>query len=361
MLSMPTVTIAIPTYNEADYIEGIVGDFLKTNYPNLIEVIVADGGSTDGTQDIVLRLASENPQVKLLHNPHKVQSAALNTILENCTGDIFLRADAHSDYAPNYIEECVKALLLSHSLNAGGAQRFVAVCGFQAGMALASRSILGNGGAKYRDPNYDGYAETVYLGCFWTKNLRDVGGYCVQATPNEDTQLNFALIESFDRNRVNNEPKDVQPQAIYISSKIKVWYYPRKTWKSVCIQYFKYGKGKHRTTVKYKKQLQLRGKLPIIAILTIITWLSIDLLFPQLGLHFKEFFLVILAIPLLESLRVTSKFASSFESEFWRGDKQRIPSLLSRWFYCAVSLLTMPIAYFLGYIIGALQMFEKNS
>jgi succinoglycan biosynthesis protein ExoA len=368
MQSTTTVTIAIPTYNEADYIERIIEDFLKTNYANLIEIIIADGGSTDGTQEIVLRLASKNPRVKLLHNPQKVQSAALNLILEHCLGDIFLRADAHSDYAPDYIEKCVEVLLLSQSLNAGGAQRFVAKCAFQAGMALASRSILGSGGAKYRDPNYDGYADTVYLGCFWTKSLKEVGGYCVEATPNEDTQLNLSLIESFDREQTYNRDRprnktttNIQSQAIYISPKIKVWYYPRKTWKSVCLQYFKYGKARHKTTIKYKKQLQLRGKLPIIIILTIIALLSTDLFFPHLGLHFKEIFIVILAIPLLESLRITSKFSRSFESEFWRGDTQQIPSFLSRWFFCAVSLLTMPVAYFFGYIISVAQSTFRNN
>ena len=70
-------------------------EFLSTAYPNLIiEVFVADGGSTDGTQDIVKNLALEDPRVKLLHNSLKVQSAGLNLILQECTGDIFLRAYA---------------------------------------------------------------------------------------------------------------------------------------------------------------------------------------------------------------------------------------------------------------------------
>ncbi|MFM5888595.1 MAG: glycosyltransferase family 2 protein, partial [Dolichospermum sp.] len=53
----PTLTVAIPAYNEAENIERIVREFLSTAYPNLIEVFVADGGSTDGTQDIVKNLA----------------------------------------------------------------------------------------------------------------------------------------------------------------------------------------------------------------------------------------------------------------------------------------------------------------
>ena len=55
----PTLTVAIPTYNEAANIERVVKGFLSTGYPNLIEVFVADGGSTDGTQDIVKKLSTE--------------------------------------------------------------------------------------------------------------------------------------------------------------------------------------------------------------------------------------------------------------------------------------------------------------
>ncbi|MFO5470118.1 MAG: glycosyltransferase family 2 protein, partial [Dolichospermum sp.] len=234
----PTLTVAIPAYNEVANIERIVREFLSTAYPNLIDVFVADGGSTDGTQDIIKNLALEDARVKLLHNPLKVQSAGLNLILQECTGDIFLRADAHSDYAPDYIERCVEALLESNALNVGGAQRFAAKTPFQAGIALSSKSILGSGGAKYRDSNYNGYVDTVYLGCFWKKALAEVSGYSTEATANEDAELNQKLLKK-DQN------------AIYISSKIRVWYYPRKTWKSLYIQYFKYGRGRYLTSIKY--------------------------------------------------------------------------------------------------------------
>ena len=129
-----SVSIAIPAYNESAYVEQLIRGFLSTKYPNLIEIFVADGGSTDGTQDIVKKLSEEDSRVKLIHNPDKIQSAGLNLILKQCTGDIFLRADAHSDYAPDYIENCVEALLESKALNVGGAQRFVAKTPFQSGV-----------------------------------------------------------------------------------------------------------------------------------------------------------------------------------------------------------------------------------
>ena len=60
----PTVTVAIPTYNESVNIEHILNVLLLTEYPNLVEIFVADGGSTDATQDIVKKVSLAQPKVK---------------------------------------------------------------------------------------------------------------------------------------------------------------------------------------------------------------------------------------------------------------------------------------------------------
>ena len=334
--SNSSVSICIPTYNESANIERVIKGFLATQYQNLIEVIIADGGSNDNTQEIVKRLSTQDSRIKLIHNPLKVQSAGLNLIIKECTGDIFLRADAHSDYAPDYIEKCVEALLLSQSLNVGGAQRFVAKTAFQSGIAIASKSILGSGGAKYRDPNYNGYADTVYLGCFWKKALQEVSGYSIEETPNEDAELNQKLLQK-------------KQNAIYISSEIRVWYYPRKTWKSLCIQYFKYGRGRYLTCIKHPFKSQMRGIIPFLILSLITLLLLIDLLFPNLGLPTEILVVLGLLLPFSESLRATFQSRNSFDSEIWRGDKNKTPSFLSRCFFCGVVLLTMPIAHASGY------------
>jgi succinoglycan biosynthesis protein ExoA len=332
----PSVTVAIPAYNESANIERLIKGFLSTKYSNLTEILVADGGSTDSTQDIVKKLSLEDSRVKLLHNPQKIQSAGLNLILKECTGDIFLRADAHSDYAPDYIEKCVEAILESKALNVGGAQRFVAKTPFQSGVALASKSILGSGGAKYRNPEYDGYADTVYLGCFQKQALLDIGGLDTSQMTNEDAGLNQKLLSKSEK-------------AIYISSKIRVWYYPRKTWKSLWIQYFKYGRGRYLTTIKHSDKSQLRGKLPFLVISGAIFMTLIDLLFPQWRLPIIELIPVGIALFFIESLRVNWKYRNNFKEEIWRGSEEEIPSFLSRWFFCGVTLITMPLAHFSGY------------
>lgn len=338
----PSVSIIIPAYNEEDNIEAVVCGFLDSSYSNILEILVVDGNSSDRTPLKVADLACRFDRVKLLHNQFRIQSSALNIGLKACRGDVFLRADAHCRYAPDYVEKCVKTLLETGASNVGGAQRFVAESKFQAGVALAAKSLLGNGGAKYRDRQYDGYGDTVFLGCMWSQTLIDAGGYSNQIT-NEDAELNQRLLK-------NN------PEAIYISSQIKVWYYPRKTWLDLWIQYFRYGRGRYITTVKHTQSLQLRGKLPFLFISASIIWFSLDLFLLKINLYTKELFICGLIAVGAESLRVNLKYKKYFFKEIWQGSIKSAPWFISRWFDCARVIITLPVAHFSGY---AYQLLRK--
>ena len=357
MKNYPSVSIAIPTYNEAEKIEKIVRVFLQTNYPNLMEVLVADGGSTDNTQAIVNNLSTQDKRVKLIENPEKIQSVGLNLAFQNSQGDIFLRADAHSDYAPDYVEKCVEALLASKALNVGGAQRFVAASSFQAGVALASRSILGSGGAKYRNPNYNGYADTVYLGCFWRKALLNISTSC------HESNSDRSFLNVFDTSQITNQDAELNqkllarnPQSIYISSDIKVWYYPRKNWKSLWIQYFQYGRGRYLTNIKHPERSQLRGKLPFFLVLISISLLSLDLLLTKITLFIPETILLLICLVFCESCRIAWKYRNKIDSEIWRIDRPS-PSFISCSVWGFVAILTMLLAHSSG---RAYQIFRHR-
>ena len=344
--SLPSVTVAIPAYNEEAYIEKVVRGFLASKYTKLIEILVADGNSRDRTQELVKKMSLLDSRVKLLINPQKIQSHALNLMLSEAKGDIFLRADAHSEYAPDYIEKCVQALLQTKADNVGGAQRFVAKNTFQAGVAIAANSVLGSGGAKYRNIKYNGYADTVYLGCFWHKALLEVG---VKTNNSE-----LYTLEVFDTSQITNQDAELNqkllnnnPEAIYISSDIKVWYYPRESWKSLWIQYFKYGRGRYLTNIKHPDRLQLRSKLPFFVVVMLIAMLSIDLLLTKIRLFVPEAILLGICLVFCESCRTTWKYRHKIESEIWRGN-QPAPSLISCSLWGFIAILTMVLAHSSG-------------
>lgn len=341
MTSNLMVTIAIPTYNEANYIESVIKGFLKQNHPNLLEIIVADGGSNDGTQEIVKKIAFEDSKVKLLNNPLKIQSAGLNLIFKHCQGDIFLRADAHSEYAPDYIQKCIEALESSQAWNVGGSQRHIARNTFQGGVALAFRSFLA-GTAKYHDPDYDGYADTVYLGCFLTDALQKIAYnnskkelFDTTQITNQDAELNLKLLELFEK-------------AIYISSEIKVWYTPRSNWKKLCIQYFKYGRGRYLTTRKHPRSSPLRSKiLTMFVIIYCILFLLLTY-FNHTLLFLITFFSFSSLVFLIETIRVYIKYMPSFQEEIWRGGEDDVPNGLTIFIMTFIASVIMPTSYITG-------------
>lgn len=339
----PSVSVIIPIYNEVGYVETVVNKFLASKYPNILEIIIVDGLSTDGTQEKIENLSRIYPQIKLLENPRRIQSAALNIALESCQGDIFLRADAHCNYASDYVEQCVRALQLSQAVNVGGAQRFIAANTFQAGVALASRSLLGSGGAKYRDPDYNGYAETVFLGCFWRSALAEVGGY--EVTRKEDSELNFRLL------------KTKGDRAIYISSKIKVWYYPRRNLLGLWRQYVKYGRGSCIVAARYADTLPLRNKIPFFGVMMLTIAVIVDLTLLHGSLYTIPLIFLGICLIAIEAARVTAKYRRNFREEFWGSQQQAVPNIVSRWFCCTVAIATMPLAHFSGF---GYQLYLRN-
>lgn len=340
--TQPTVSVGIPAFNEARHIERVVTGFLQSGYPGLIEVVVADGGSTDGTRAIVEAIAARDPRVRLIHNPRKVQSAGLNQIVAEARGDVFLRADAHCDYAPDYIERCIEALAASRALNVGGAQRFVATTPFQAGVALAVRSPLGSGGAPYRNPRYDGFADTVFLGCFDNSALRELacrageGPFDLSQITNQDAELNMRL-------------RMARDEAIYVSSRIRVWYYPRATWRGLWRQYLRYGRGRVMSSDRHPGQAPLRSRLPFLAISAFCFAGLLDILLLGGALRAREMLLAAVLMPFLEGLRVSTQLGRRFKIEIWRGDPAAAPGFLTRSFWCGVALATMPVAHFAGF------------
>src|SRR5262245_57093338 len=118
------VTIAMPALNEAHYIEACIASVQRQDYPaDLIEILIADGGSTDDTRAIVARLASADPRIRILENPARLQAAGLGQIVKQAHGDVIVRMDVHCEYAPDYVRKCVETLERTGADNVGGAQR----------------------------------------------------------------------------------------------------------------------------------------------------------------------------------------------------------------------------------------------
>ena len=251
----PLVTIAMPCLNEARFIEVCLRSVQAQTYPAArIEIMVADGGSTDGTREILARLAADDPRIRMVDNPQRIQAAGLNRIIRASGGAVIVRMDVHAEYAPDYVEKCVEALTRTGADNVGGAQRCTARTRFQQAVCAALGSPLGMGGAAYRDASREGYVDTVFLGAFRRDVFDRIGLYDEGAVTNEDAEINQRLVQSGGR--------------IYLSREIHVRYFPRETFHALARQYFRYGCGRARTLLKHRRVLKLRPVLPFVALLS---------------------------------------------------------------------------------------------
>jgi glycosyltransferase involved in cell wall biosynthesis len=267
MAQLPFVTIAMPAFNEEGFIETCIRTVQAQDYPqDRLEILVADGRSTDRTREILATLSAEDPRIRMIDNPDRLQAAGLNQIVKEARGDVVVRMDVHCEYAPSYVRACIEALEKSGADNVGGAQRARAKTAFQRALCAALDSPLGVGGAKYRSAEEEGYVDTVFLGAFRRRVFETVGLYDPRAITNEDAELNQRLISNGGK--------------VFLSKDIEVHYYPRDSYKKLAQQYYKYGRGRARTLLKLGKFLSVRPMIPFFMVVGGATLLLVPPLWP---------------------------------------------------------------------------------
>jgi cellulose synthase/poly-beta-1,6-N-acetylglucosamine synthase-like glycosyltransferase len=105
----PSVSIVVAAHNEEDVIERRIRNLLELEYAGQIEVVVASDASTDGTDEIVERLAAEDPRVKLVRCPRGGKVAAQNRGVRASGGEIVAFSDANAAWQPDALGKLVRS------------------------------------------------------------------------------------------------------------------------------------------------------------------------------------------------------------------------------------------------------------
>ncbi len=258
---MPSVSIIIPCYNEQTTICSLLEAIYAQNYPrNDLELIIADGMSTDGTRVRITDFANSHPDLHIIvvENPKRHIPAGLNRALKEARGDIIIRLDAHSMPYPNYIERCVADLEAGLGENVGGVweirpglDTWVAQS-----IAFAAAHPLGVGDALYRHSAKSAAVDTVPFGAFKRELLALVGMFDESLLTNEDYEFNTRIRKSGGK--------------VWLDPSIRSIYIARGTLPGLGKQYFRYGYWKWLMLRRYPATLRLRQALPPLFVVSLL-------------------------------------------------------------------------------------------
>ncbi len=270
MSERPFVSVLVPMRNERAFIVQCLDSIVANDYPgHRIEVLVIDGMSTDDSAEIVRRYGERHLFIRLLANPKRFQVAALNVGLREARGEIIVRMDAHTRYAPDYIRTCVDLLQTAGAENVGGLQRAVGTDYISRAIAVAITTPFGIGNAHFRYAERMMWVDTVYLGAWRKARLQALGGFDERWAVNEDYELNCRLRKSGGR--------------ILLSPEIKSFYYVRPSLEALALQYFRYGFWKVKTLSSHADSLRWRQLAPPALVVGLLLSLVLSTFWPALG------------------------------------------------------------------------------
>lgn len=244
--------IVIPCLNEQAVIGDVVRQILADE--GLIDpvVIVADGGSTDRSREIVAEIAAADPRVRLLANPARLQSAGVNlaAAMLGPERDWLVRVDAHADYPPDYV-----STLIGEALRTGADSVVVSMDtrgegAFQRAAAAAQNSVLGTGGSAHRLAGQGRWVDHGHHALFRLSAFQAAGGYDESFSHNEDAEFDLRLAGKGGR--------------IWLTDALRIGYHPRATPAALARQYFSYGRGRARTVLKHRTRLKIRQAAPLV-------------------------------------------------------------------------------------------------
>jgi glycosyltransferase involved in cell wall biosynthesis len=290
----------VPIYNEAARLDVFLASLTQQDYPSdRVEVLLIDGGSTDGTRERIGVFVAGRPGYRLVDNPKRIQASAFNAGVRAAQGDVIVRLDAHAMYPANYVKQCVDTLRQTGAAVVGG--RWVIEPGgpglVARAMAAFGRSRFGVGGSRLRVGGRAGPADTIPFGTFRREVFGQVGLMNELLVRGEDNEF-YGRVRS-------------AGQIVYFNPEIVSTYFARGTLRGFLSQMFGNGLYHILTLLINPLGCSVRHLVPFAFVLFLLT-------FSVAGFVWRPIWLVgamILAVYLLADLAASVAVA---RKEGWR-------------------------------------------
>ena len=244
----PGILVVVPCMNEAAHLDGLL-DRLRQD-PGVAGglIVVADGGSTDGSQKIVEAQGRLDDRVRLVENKGRIQSAGVNGAVRTFGEGI----DAHSAYPVDYCASLRRAAEETGADSVVVAMKAAAHQGscFQVAAATAQNSALGTGGSAHRAAGERKWIDHGHHALFRTALFVQAGGYDEAFSHNEDAELDARLAAMGGR--------------ILLAGDLVVDYFPRTSARALFRQYFMFGRGRAHNLKRHRMKMKLRQAIPVV-------------------------------------------------------------------------------------------------
>ena len=319
-----TVAIVIPTLNEEKFIARCLDSVIHQSYPFVaMDVMVVDGGSKDKTKAIVEEYHKKYENIRMIHNPGRIQSIAFNIGVNNSHAPYIVRLDAHALYNRDYIERCIEGLIADKTRgNVGGRCNILP---FNDSLWAKTNAILnysrfGIGGSAFRVGTKPDYVDSVPFGCFPRAVFDRVGGMREDLPRAEDNEYNSRIRKA--------------GYKVYFDPEIESSYYARPTLQASCKQMYANGESIGHLFYVDRNSVGLRHLVPLIFVMAILGGIVLS------SVHVFFFYALVAGLGLYFSCDLVASFLAAKE----HGWKYLLPLFII--FFC------VHISYGWGTIMG---------
>jgi succinoglycan biosynthesis protein ExoA len=286
----PKVSVIVPCYNEQSTILSMLKAFGSQTFPQAeMEVVIADGMSTDGTRAAIASFQKNFPDldVRVVENPNRSIPSGVNRAIEAARGEIIIRFDGHSKPYPDYVANCIAAHEAGRGENVGGIWEIQpgADTWMANSIAIAAAHPLGVGDALYRHAKRAAEVDTVPFGSFRRALIEQVGFFDETLLTNEDYEFNARVRKSGGK--------------IWLDPSIRSVYFARATLLELIRQYWRYGFWKWRMLRRHPDTIRWRQALPPLFVLSLISLTILSVMIPFAGVLLAAEVLLYLSIMIL--------------------------------------------------------------
>jgi len=274
-------SIVIPCLNEKNYISKCLDSILEQDYDlNLVEVIIVDGNSDDGTLEIIEGYRRKIKKLFVYKNPEKKTPKSLNIGVKNSTGQVVIILSAHARIDKNFIKYNNHYLHEKDVKVTGGTQYNVGLSYVQNLVGAAMELPFAMASAQYRWSKKEQYVDTVVYAAYKRELFEELGYFEENFAISEDAEFNWRIRKA--------------GYEIFYSPKIISYYYPRNSVSKFVKQMFRYGILRVNVLKKHLNSVKITHLIPpsfvivniALFILGIYGTISIDFFLGLLAFYF---------------------------------------------------------------------------